>query len=144
MVQYIPADIYILALQILLRANRSSPVFFSLRVFVYLARAVFYPSFNLFSFFFVPFFRGCRSLPSSAFCFALLCGTHVRDARQKKKTLFAVETVAGTTSTSSRDLASSWPPCADGFKIRLLLRRPKAETTAKKRQKKKKVKTLNV
>jgi hypothetical protein len=144
-VQYIPADIYILALQILLRANRSSPVFFSLRVFVYLARAVFYPSFNLF-FFFCTLFPGLSFVALVRFLFRAPLW-HTRSRREtKKKNPFCGRNRRGNDKTLLREILRVRGPLARTVSnYSSSSSAPKGrETTAKKDKKKKKVKTLNV
>ena len=139
-VQYISADVYIPALRILLRANRSSPVFFSLRArrVISCARAIqFFLSQVFFrcwgKFFFPYFFRGCRSMPRPLF--APLCGKF-GCAREKKPIPLAVETVERRTDTSPRDLERVRGAKDAGFESLWT-------TAEKKKKKKKEMKTLN-
>lgn len=134
-VQYISANVYIPALRILLRANRSSPVFFSLRVSR--ARAIQFFLSRLCrwgKYFFRATFSGVvvrcpRPL------FAPLCGEF--DAREKKTYLSAVETVERT--DTSRDLAEFVA------QRRFRVSRTTAENAQKKDKKRKKeMKTLNL
>jgi hypothetical protein len=100
-VQYISANVYIPALRILLRANRSSPVFFSLRVYLVRARdtVFFYPVF-FFRYWGKFFFRALRTFSGVVVrcprpLFAPLCGGKLNsDARDEKNLPLAVETVA--------------------------------------------------
>jgi hypothetical protein len=107
-VQYISANVYIPALRILLRANRSSPVFFSLRVYLVRARdtVFFYPvSFSVvgvnFSFELRTFSGVVVRCPRPLF--APLCGGKLNSDARDEKT-YLLRSKRSIKDTSPRDL----------------------------------------